>query len=131
MSRVQGTISGEAQAFTVVLPWVRKGHTEDFLCGTLTKSGLGTIQNTKWTQKAAELYGWFYEVEVEFKTFPHQEVKEFLENAGVIKVFFNQKNFWKIRAKEQLPRPNPKAPILIPHMEFPLRVHSVYTHTEC
>ena len=118
--------SHSSPVFTVVLPYVRKGHTKEFIIDTLIKSGLGSIQNTMLLEKAADLYGWFYEVTVEFKTFPNEELKVFLENGGVIKIFFNKKNFWKIKASVCPPRQEPTAPILVPHLELPLRVHSVY-----
>ena len=126
MSHTSESVSNVASVFTVVLPWVRVGHTDKFIRDILTKSGLGDILDMKRSLKEGDSYDGFYEVTIGFNTFPNLELKEFLENAGVIKVFFNQKNFWKIRATVCPPRQDPKAPILVPHLEFPLRVHSVF-----
>ena len=119
-------MSQPSSTFSVVLPWVRMGHTEDFVRETLEHSGLGKISDTNWVAKQGVPSEGFYEVTIDFQTFPNKEVKEFLENRGVIKIFFNKKNFWKIKAAVCPSRQDPTAHILIPHLEFPLRVHSVY-----
>lgn len=121
-------MSHNAPVFTVVLPWVRMGHTEDFVRETLENSGLGKISNAKWLAKQGAPSEGFYEVTIDFQTFPNEELKRFLENGGVIKIFFNHKNFWKIGAAVCPPRQDTIEQILIPHLEFPLRVHSVYTN---
>ena len=88
MAHTPESVSNEASVFTVVLPWVRVGHTDKFIRDILTKSGLGDILDMKRSLKEGDLYDGFYEVTISFKTFPNLELKEFLENAGVIKIFF-------------------------------------------
>ena len=111
--------------FSVVLPWVNPGHQEGFLRETFEKSGWGEILKVDWSLRKHSTSGReFFVVYIHFGTFPNAEWKNFLANGGELKVFFNPRNFWKVRASRWSPRP--PAPVFVPHVEFPVRVHSVH-----
>ena len=112
--------------FSAVLPWVNPGHRELFLRETLEKSGWGSILKVDWSLRKNNTGREFFVVYVHFGTFPNQEWRKFLEEGGELKVFFNPRNFWKVRASRWRPRPQPPAPVFVPHVEFPVRVHSVH-----
>ena len=109
--------------FSAVLPWVNPGHRELFLRETLEKSGWGSILKVDWSLRKNNTGREFFVVYVHFGTFPNQEWRKFLEEGGELKVFFNPRNFWKVRASRW--RPRPPAPVFVPHVEFPVRVHAV------
>lgn len=109
--------------FSAVLPWVNPGHRELFLRETLEKSGWGSILKVDWSLRKNSTGREFFVVYVHFGTFPNQEWRKFLEEGGELKVFFNPRNFWKVRASRW--RPRAPAPVFVPHVEFPVRVHSV------
>ena len=109
--------------FSAVLPWVNPGHKEDFLRETLEKSGWGRILKVDWSLRRNARGREFFVVYVHFGSFPNAEWRKFLEEGGELKVYFNPRNFWKVRASRW--RPRAPEPVFVPHVEFPVRVHSV------
>lgn len=110
--------------FSAVLPWVNPGHQEAFVRDTLEKSGWGSILKVDWSLRQNKTGREFFVVYVHFGTFPNGEWRKFLEDGGELKVYFNPRNFWKVRASRW--RPRAPAPVFVPHVEFPVRVHSVH-----
>ena len=114
--------------FSAVLPWVNPGHQEGFLRETLETSGWGSILKVDWSLRKNANGREFFVVYVHFGTFPNAAWRKFLEGGGELKVYFNPRNFWKVRASRWKPRPAPVERVFVPHVEFPVHVHSVATH---
>lgn len=108
--------------FSAVLPWVNPGHHEEFLRETLEKSGWGRILKVDWSLRRNARGREFFVVYVHFGTFPNEQWRKFLEDGGELKVYFNPRNFWKVRASRWKPR---QPPVFVPHVEFPVGVHAV------
>ena len=90
--------------FIIEISYVEAESYDSFIIEILESYGWGDISNIVWILKGVYNQIEFYNVQIHFKTFFNNELKQFLENGGEVKINYNSDNFWKVKVSRFSPK---------------------------